>query len=307
MAGIGIITNPYSKLNKENPKRQRALLELADPSKRFYSRITQNLEELDHTIADFLEKEIDILVINGGDGTISRTLTSLEKCAPTKAPLIALIKGGTINFLASNLKLKGTISQIKKIMDSYTTQKKWVTKTFSTLEVQQNVGFIFASGMSARFLEEFYKKKTGSIGSIMLIIKIYLTFFRKNDLFSNIVKNDPITLQINNKKKTKSNSLNLFCSTVPNLPFGIKFFSRLKEKTFECINLSFNSNKMLFRLPQMVLHQGKPFPGRSSYLCKKLNIGLMQNTLYTLDGEIFTTQNKEIEIKLGRSFNFIVH
>src|SRR5690349_19758362 len=105
MPGIGIIANPHSKLNKQNPERHELLGYILGQQGQL--RLTESLEHLSKVAAEFHQKKIDILAINGGDGTISRTLTAIvNEYKGDPLPPIALLRGGTMNVLAQNLGVK---------------------------------------------------------------------------------------------------------------------------------------------------------------------------------------------------------
>ena len=96
MSGIGIITNPHSKQNKRNPSRSQLLSYIL--GKQGQMEVTQSLDDLAQVAEKFKKNEIEILAINGGDGTISQTLTAFHKVyGDTKLPKIAILPGGTMN------------------------------------------------------------------------------------------------------------------------------------------------------------------------------------------------------------------
>ena len=105
MAGIGIITNPHAKSNKQDPFKQETMSYLLGKQGDF--RITKSLDELKTVAKEFLENNISVLAINGGDGTIMRTLTIFKEIYKDHPlPLVAVLPGGTANVLAQNLKIK---------------------------------------------------------------------------------------------------------------------------------------------------------------------------------------------------------
>ena len=59
---------------------------------------------LKRVAADFRQSKIEILAINGGDGTISKTLTAfINEYGDEPLPKIAILKGGTINVVERTL------------------------------------------------------------------------------------------------------------------------------------------------------------------------------------------------------------
>lgn len=106
MSGIGVVTNPRSGKNRRNPGLVRQLAyvlgdrgELQQPG---------DLDDLARVAQGFRERAIDVLCINGGDGTIHKVLTALVRVYGTDPlPIVALLRGGTMNTTARNLGLRG--------------------------------------------------------------------------------------------------------------------------------------------------------------------------------------------------------
>ena len=124
MSGIGIITNPHSKLNKRNPQRTALLGYILGEKGRL--EVTNNLDDLGRVAREFKSKNIGILAINGGDGTICRTLTAfIQVYGNAPLPKVALLRGGTINVLANNLGIAGSPEQVLyRLVEVYSNEEK---------------------------------------------------------------------------------------------------------------------------------------------------------------------------------------
>ena len=133
--------------------------------------------------SDFKEHGIKILAINGGDGTISQTLTAFIK-AYDGAPLpkIAILRGGTINVLAENLGIKGSPEQVLyRLIERHSINNLTVTRKISTICIEGQHGFLFGNGTTAGFLELFTKIKLGlSVPYYWASKSFYLKFLAPN-------------------------------------------------------------------------------------------------------------------------------
>ncbi|MCX6127749.1 MAG: diacylglycerol kinase family protein [Proteobacteria bacterium] len=102
MPGIGIIANPHSKLNKRSPveiKRLQAMI-----GHHGVLSLSHDLTELDKIILSYRNENIDIIAINGGDGSISRVITRVIALYGEKPlPKFALLRGGTMNLVSAQL------------------------------------------------------------------------------------------------------------------------------------------------------------------------------------------------------------
>ena len=109
MTKIGVLSNPLSRNNlKHLGELQKFLGEHQDV---LHLQLT-DFNSLPTVLRDFAEQAVDILVVNGGDGTVSAVLTELfEHRAFPEPPLLAVLPGGTSNTIAGDVGLRGDPSR----------------------------------------------------------------------------------------------------------------------------------------------------------------------------------------------------
>jgi hypothetical protein len=98
MTRLGIITNYQAGRNRKRPERIRTLV-------RDSGALALDVTDLDSIRAatrQLAEEGVDILAINGGDGTVHAVLTRLMRRS-ARLPLIAVVPGGTTNLSANDL------------------------------------------------------------------------------------------------------------------------------------------------------------------------------------------------------------
>lgn len=306
MMRIGIISNPFAKMNKKNPKHNKRLWSILGNAGQL--EITRSLSELETVCQEFQERKINLVGIVGGDGSISLVLSYLFKAyGPHNLPKILLLKGGTINFLAGNLGISSDgVKCLKDTLRLLSQNKPLYEIPVSTIRVEERIGFLFANGVASHFLEEYYKNKTGPLGAALKIGQTLLdgAFFGKiNGQFQKIISHFP--LKIN--EKHFSRHMLTFVSTVPKLPFGIHLFRKLTphENLFEMIVIAGCKKQILketiFSFLIGKLHQASFI--QSSKL-KNAVIECPQNSFYSLDGDLITTKNGKIHITMGPRFTF---
>lgn len=105
MPKIGLISNPRSQRNRRGLQEIRQILAGAPE---IVHVATDASAELDDVLADFAARGLDLLLINGGDGTVQNLLTRLfEKHAFRTPPLLGILPRGTANTTASDVGLRG--------------------------------------------------------------------------------------------------------------------------------------------------------------------------------------------------------
>ena len=115
---IGVITNPKSRKNKGRPHRAQDLERVIGKFGEVHQ--TQSIESIKPILRDFLQRKIRFWVADGGDGALHWMLKAAHelfeedefKDAGLAFPLVVPTKGGTIDFVANNVGLKGSAEDI---------------------------------------------------------------------------------------------------------------------------------------------------------------------------------------------------
>jgi diacylglycerol kinase (ATP) len=311
MTQIGIITNPNSKQNKKHPTKGHLLSYIVGQFGCLET--TTSIEDITRVAQQFKAQGITTLGINGGDGTISRTITAFIKVyGRDTLPNILVLRGGTINVLADNLGIRGTPEEILvRMLECQSGLRPLKLHEITTLSIGEQFGFIFGNGFIARYLEEFYKAKTGAIGAVFLIIKIYLywIFSRKN--YNALIKNEDYNIYFKSTSiKRNSNGLAVMISTVPRIPLGFKLFPNATDfiDKFQFISFEMSAGSLPWRLPIAVLRNRiGDFMGKTSRLDSEIIFETGTDPqLYTVDGELFLSSSKKLAISTGPVVKFII-
>lgn len=115
---IGVITNPNSRKNRNRPERAKRLQDIVGSLGEVYE--TSSIDSIKPVLRDFLRKRARYWVADGGDGALHWMLrmgmevlqedefVDLE----TTLPLTLPTNGGTIDFVANNVGIKGDAESI---------------------------------------------------------------------------------------------------------------------------------------------------------------------------------------------------
>jgi diacylglycerol kinase (ATP) len=105
MPKIGLISNPRSQRNRRGLQEIRQVL-AGHPDIVYVA--TEACGELDEVLADFARRGVDLLLINGGDGTVQTVLTRLLEKHPFETPpYLAILPRGMANTTAADVGLRG--------------------------------------------------------------------------------------------------------------------------------------------------------------------------------------------------------
>jgi diacylglycerol kinase (ATP) len=311
MAGIGIITNPHSKANKKMPSRGRLLGYIVGQFGNL--EITNSVEDLGRVASLFLEQKIDILAINGGDGTISRTLTAFIRAyGSVPLPQILVLRGGTMNMLADNLGIRGSPEEILvRMLECESGLRPRVTKSLATLLVGGQYGFLFGNGLVARYLDAFYRRKTGPLGALWLIIKIYCYWLCRLRRYNDFVRDEAFRMLFDGVDAPEpSPSVGMMASTVERMPLGVRLFPRAWQQLsqFQFFSLEIPAQQLPWRLPFAFLRNGPGrFFGKWTKMASSVVISAVNGQQrYTLDGELFDAPAGRLAIEVGPIVQFVI-
>ena len=311
MPGIGVISNLYAKVNKNDPEHNTLIWYVLGNHGQL--EVTHTLADLTKVCQEFKQQGLTHVGIIGGDGTVSLALSSLlHAYGPADLPRILLFRGGTFNVLASNLGIYGKPKHIMSdFLAAFHSSKPLREIKVTALRVNGRIGFLFANGLASGFLSEFYKNKKGMAGAAIFTSKVIFDGIckgRLNGIFTKITK--PETMKIicepySIGQKEGDFSL-VFASTVPRLPYGIPFFNQVKmgSPLAEAVAFRLTGGQLLAASVATAIHAGIPQQYKQSVVFNKCTILTRAGSHYTLDGDVLTTESGTIDIEIGPQFIF---
>lgn len=311
------LINPYARINKHNPEYMQFLSKNAE--RYGLSIITQSIEEAIRVCKEIAEKDIKIVGIVGGDGTVSTILGALKtQFGEKKLPKILVLRGGTMNVLASNL---GIFGKPHEILEEFFHEKGpsddisfTKVKTIRVNAEDEKIGFLFADGFSVRFLQYFYERKGGPLKAGFFAGKMALKgMLGYSKSFAQIFRMSKVNLKAwkESKDPVLQSSLDVgsvFVSTYEKLPLNIKFFkTSLQDPYAELCIVKKSGFRVLPIALKVVLGVKTPPEECERIGIKKLELQYPQEeSYYTLDGEIFKYPKAPLQISLGPEFSFLL-
>lgn len=151
---VGMINNPLSGQNARRGllDRVRTLL-TAHPRVAHFEENT--FDGMGHAVDELLGRETEIIVVNGGDGTVQAVLTALLRSPlPAALPLLAVLPGGTTNTTARNVgygrrplrALQGLLDDAASGMLAGTVDQRAVVRVDAAAGVAPQYAMLFGAG-----------------------------------------------------------------------------------------------------------------------------------------------------------------
>ena len=313
---IGVIVNPLSGGNVSGLEAVRNVI--ADyPA--VFSRDVQTPEDISAALADFARNRVNLLAVNGGDGTVQAVLTTLFHHQPFETqPLLMILQSGTTSMIAGDVGVRGSrVANLQKLF-------KWASDgDGEPLIVQRPVlrvetpddgvrcGMFFgAAGIYEGILHcrsnMHSKGLKGEVGPGLTLIRFLWAMVRKN---SNLTISVPITVAINDQPPQKFDGSVLLISTLERLLLGFHPFWSDETGPLHYAAVRAHPRHLPRALPFIVRgRQGRHVTQQNGYFshnAKKIRLNL--DSGFTLDGQLYRTATPEdtIVIDSGGTATFL--
>jgi hypothetical protein len=162
---LAIITNFQAGRNRTRPELIRELSRKAGGE----CREVGGLDSIRTVIREIMDERVDILGINGGDGTVHGALTELMRLG-CELPELAVIPGGTTNMTANdfndNAPLEVTLHRLAEEASTSREDRRIVTRPMlraSADGLEPQYGFFLGAGAILDGMDHF-REKVGSMG-----------------------------------------------------------------------------------------------------------------------------------------------
>ncbi|MCC6809980.1 MAG: hypothetical protein IT381_21300 [Deltaproteobacteria bacterium] len=290
---IGVITNPNARASA------RVDIEVSGTHHVLREEVTTTPSDVPAALDRLLAYGVEAIMVNGGDGTLSSVIAHLDRRrvnASTPLPKLIPVLGGTNNSVAKDVGAVGRIAAVKKRVIAKDGLQHLRTVKRATIFVDKNgervgCGFVFATGLIARFADAYY---AGSLKGPAQAAKVVTTKLatallptRSNRAFWAF---EPNAIQVDDSalKLPKGASLS-YCSTIDTQilffrPFLARATELVEKRRFNVLVNALPKTTVLRHFFKFVLGRFKG-DGHALAVAKKLEISGTRRMM--LDGEMF--------------------
>lgn len=307
MPGIGVINNPHSRKNRKNPEWMQSLGYILGTTGT--SVATEAIDDVDEMASLFCEQDVDILAINGGDGSNSVALTAIIRAYDGRTlPKIALLRGGTMNIAANSCGIRGTPSGLMiNLVNKYREGLPFETTWRDTLKVEDRYGFVFGNGFIHDFLEQLYEKGKSAWGATKLLGRGVASSMVGGKFAKTMFKGVSARITVDGEVLPYENLAAMAASTVAQIGLSFKAFHRWDEKpySFHLIAVLCSPFALASSFPK--IYMGKKIADEKmlDIVAHELVLETKGSMGYTLDGENFKTENRLV-VSTGPRLEIIV-
>jgi hypothetical protein len=271
-------------------------------------------------LADFASRRVDLLVVNGGDGTVQAVLTTLFNHRPFGTlPLLSVLQSGTTSMTARDVGFTGSRARSLKKLFRWAATGEGNPRLIErpVLQVsapghQTRYGMFFGASAIYQGIQYFHRKVNtkglrGEIGPGLTILRFLWSAVRRG---SDFIPPVPVTVAVDDDPPWKFDSFVLLVSALERLFLGLYPFWGAESGPLHYTAVRAHPRNLLRALPSILRGQrgthGTPENGFYSHNVHELKLYLASG--FTLDGQLYKpeSQQEPTVVRYGGRATFLV-
>jgi diacylglycerol kinase family enzyme len=312
MGGIGIVNNPGSRRNRLRPRLARRLrAQLGDDGEVLDASTP---DELSRALEGFRTAGIDLLGVNGGDGTIHYVLSAAVR-AWNGAPLprLLFLPGGAMNTVARGTGVRGGPERaLREVLIRRRHGYPLRTAERDLLRVSADAapptyGFIFGTGSIVSFLEAYYATGNPCPATAALLVARGLASAVVNGRFAgSLTRRERLRVSTDGDDWPDGSYLALAAASTPDVGFGFLAFARSLEQPgfFHVVGVTGSLPQLALSVPR--IRRGAPWRRRLAQ--DEVSRSLLvegEGPRFTVDGDLYAAE-RAIAIETGPGVEIVV-
>lgn len=307
MGGIGLIHNPFSGKNIRQPAIGNTLKRiLMDHG---VVQAPESIPELYTAIEAFQKSAVDIIAVNGGDGSLHQVLSAVLNVYSGPLPRFLLLRGGTMNTVCNSIKIGGdVISDVKRTVRAYRNNTPFFEKRQPLIRANQRHGFMTGAGIVARFLKTYYNGATGAGAAFIMVCKLIISTICRSGYAKQMFAPTRFHITIDGEKLNQNEYRFVLGCTIKELGLGFTPTPRAYEKPghFHFIAASMGPSALLSKVPALWFGKDIAHPDlHCNDTVRKVTIEPEGLTEWMIDGDLYET-DEPIVISCGPEITLIV-
>lgn len=319
MGGIAVVSNPRSGRNRRNPRLLRRLeTVLGDEGK--LSQPT-DLASLEAVLEGCRDRGIDVLCVNGGDGTLHKVLSAMVRVYTTgladpsaaTLPAVAILKAGTVNTIARNLGLRmGAQPLLRHIVASRQegTPLRTVERNVLVINEGEAAGFLFGTGVLSRFMEAYYAGgTTGVLKAVRVLARAVASALLGTRFARDLFAFDPVEVSVDGQTwHAPEGYVAVAAGTTNDIGLGFRIFHAAEDHPDHLHVLGFRCDAaaVSLRLPRIYRNQPLDLSGVYDEVARQFVIRSPEPLGYMIDGDFARTDQTELRVAVGPRIRFVV-
>ncbi|HET8701930.1 MAG TPA: diacylglycerol kinase family protein [Nitrococcus sp.] len=315
---IGVLCNPNSGRNR------RHLRQVREEAKRLPGAIYREAvypAETAGSLRDLLASDVELLVINGGDGTLQAALTWLlgpEGPDEGKMPPLAVIAGGTTNMTAADIGARAAPRQALRAVGAWLARagggpsctERPVLQLEPAPDRPPLYGMFFGAGAIHTGVEFFHRRIAalgtgGTIGPGLACARLLFSLAWPAQTRVQPVR---LTLRLDDDTAQAGDYLLILVSALERLLLGSKPYWGREPASLHYTAIRHRPGRLLRSLPAVLRGGTRPPREQDGYVSHNIHTLMLDfDGGFVLDGECFQAERKQgpLRLSLGARMTFL--
>jgi diacylglycerol kinase family enzyme len=304
MSSIGVVLNPQAGRNRQRRNRAARLGRLLGAQG--WVRETPSLDALADVAAECRERDVTMVGVCGGDGTLARTITALvrEYGTDSTLPAILPLRAGTMNTVARAMGCSAWQPErmLAEIVDEQRRGAPLPLTEHQLICVNgRHYGFMVGAGVPVEFLRTYYDQpRRGARGAIRTLLQFSASALIGGPTIRRVFRPMPARLAVDGTRAPFDAYTVIYASTIEDIGLGFRPTYRAREQAgrFHVFAAEIGALAFIATLPAIWLARPTGSPQVHDTLASALRAELGEPTFYMIDGDIMepTTQ---LDVRLG--------
>ena len=315
---LGVISNPLSGSNKR--RGLSAVRRFLSECPGILHREVRSAVEVAVVLRDFARADVNLIVVNSGDGTVQAVLTSLfAEQLFRPLPLLALLCGGTTNMTSKDIGLTGSrIGALRRLIawahhgdGDAVILRRVVLKVENSSHPGPLYGMCFGAGCIYQGIQFFHSRvhKLGLSGDpahLLIFARFLLGLARREDA---LVAPVSATVRADRAEIAEGDYLLMLISTLDRLILGLRPFWAQGDNPLHFTAVSAGFRHLFRALPALAQGHRNPYasPENGYVSVNAREIHLNMDGGFAIDGELFQADRKRgpLVIREGGPADFL--
>lgn len=311
MPGIALVTNPRSGTHRRTPDLARRLAERVGTEA--WVLAPADLPELADAARRLRDRDVDLILVSGGDGTLHRALGAfLPAWGDDPLPPIAPLPSGTMNIVARSVGLRGRPEAVlDAVLREHGSGRPPRTTTRSALRIEGDGfgpawGFLFGNGVVARFLERYYAGPTTPARAAALLARGAASAVHGGPFARALTTPWEGTLALDGVPwGGRERWTAVAVGTVEQMGLGTRPFHASAPGRLHLVAIGGSVADLARDLPRIVRGLGPARPGNLEAVGRSVRLSSRGGHAFTIDGDLYHG-GAELTVTVDRTIRFVV-
>jgi diacylglycerol kinase (ATP) len=255
---------------------------------------------------------VDLVAINGGDGTTHVVLTAMVAVWGTTLPRVALLRGGTMNTITGGIGIRGgTRALLRRLVARIQTGGPLPLVRRSLLRVGEDppqYGFLFGNGLIANFLEVYYAGAEPSPAKALWVLgRGILSAFVNGAAIRQLMRPIHLEVEVDGRRWPARDYLAIGAGTVDDIGFRFRPFPLAPPNPgrLQVLAIAGSPLRFVLQLPRIRLARPTRSPDIDSVVTGGFVLHADRPIAYMVDGD-FHNAGQRLEVGVGPTVDLVV-